>query len=48
MKYLHTDAAIMGLGGDDSWNPRVREEYLVSPGEHTFAFRLQCVAQTPS
>ena len=26
---MHVDGAMMGLGGDDSWSPRVHKEFLV-------------------
>ena len=32
IKCLHTDVRMMGLGGADSWNPRVDEKYLVPSG----------------
>jgi hypothetical protein len=31
----------MGLGGDDSWNPRTHEEYLVKPGLYHFSYILR-------
>jgi beta-galactosidase len=38
---LSLDLAQMGLGGDDSWNPRVHAEYQLTAGEYRFAFRLR-------
>ena len=37
---LSLDLAQMGLGGDDSWNPRVHSEYQLTAGEYRFAFRI--------
>ena len=37
---LSLDLAQMGLGGDDSWNPRVHPEYQLTAGEYRFAFRI--------
>ncbi|MBC8184030.1 DUF4981 domain-containing protein [candidate division KSB1 bacterium] len=30
----------MGLGGDDSWNPRTHEEYLLKPGTYNYSIRI--------
>lgn len=38
--HVHLDAAHMGVGGDDSWSPSVREQYLVPPGTFSFRFAL--------
>jgi len=38
---LSLDLAQMGLGGDDSWSPRVHAEYLLDAAEYRFAFRLR-------
>ena len=38
---LDLDLAQMGLGGDDSWSPRVHPEYQLTAGEYRFAFRLR-------
>ena len=38
--WLHLDAAHMGVGGDDSWNPRVHQQYLVQPGVYRWEFLL--------
>ena len=37
---LSLDLAQMGLGGDDSWSPRVHPEYQLTAGEYGFAFRI--------
>lgn len=29
---VHIDAAVLGVGGDDSWSPAVHKEFLVPPG----------------
>lgn len=41
--YLHLDLAQMGLGGDDSWSPRVHPEYQLTAREYTYAYRLSPV-----
>jgi beta-galactosidase len=33
----------MGLGGDDSWSPRVHEEYLLPAKTYSYSFRLKAV-----
>ena len=38
---LSLDLAQMGLGGDDSWSPRVHPEYQLTAPEYRFAFRLR-------
>jgi len=38
--YLNIDHKVMGLGGDDSWNPRTHEEYLLYPGIYKYCFQL--------
>ena len=38
---VNIDHKIMGLGGDDSWNPRTHEEYLVKPGLYHFSYILR-------
>ena len=30
----------MGLGGDDSWNPRTHEKYLLKPGKYQYSLRI--------
>ncbi|MEO6521968.1 MAG: glycoside hydrolase family 2 TIM barrel-domain containing protein [Mucilaginibacter sp.] len=42
--YLHIDYKQMGLGGDDSWSPRVHPEYLLNTSKYQFTFRLKPVA----
>ena len=37
---LSLDLAQMGLGGDDSWSPRVHPEYQLTAKEYRFAFRI--------
>lgn len=36
--YIHIDHKQMGLGGDDSWSPRVHREYLLDNSEYTMSF----------
>ena len=38
---LSLDLAQMGLGGDDSWTPRVHPEYQLTAPQYRFAFRLR-------
>ena len=38
---LSLDLAQMGLGGDDSWNPRVHPEYQLTAPQYAFAFRIE-------
>jgi beta-galactosidase len=38
---MSLDLAQMGLGGDDSWSPRVHTEYQLTAPEYRFAFRIQ-------
>lgn len=38
--YVHIDYKQIGLGGDDSWSPRVHKEYLLDGSEHSFSFIL--------
>jgi hypothetical protein len=38
---VNIDYKIMGLGGDDSWNPRTHEEYLIKPGSYNFSYILR-------
>jgi beta-galactosidase len=40
---LSLDLAQMGLGGDDSWSPRVHPEYQLTAPRHRFAFRIDPV-----
>jgi beta-galactosidase len=41
---LSLDLAQMGLGGDDSWSPRVHPEYQLTAREYAFSFRITPVA----
>jgi len=34
------DHLVMGLGGDDSWNPRTHKEYLIHPGDYKYRLRF--------
>jgi polyhydroxybutyrate depolymerase len=38
----------MGLGGDDSWSPRVHPEYQLTSTDYRFAFRLQGIDAVPA
>jgi beta-galactosidase len=38
--YVHVDLHQMGLGGDDSWNPRVHEEYRLTAKSYTIGFSI--------
>jgi beta-galactosidase len=39
--YVHLDLQQMGLGGDDSWTPRVHPEYLLTAPSYEFGFTLK-------
>jgi len=39
--YVHVDFKQMGLGGDDSWSPRVHEEYQLNDKHYHFGFSLK-------
>jgi beta-galactosidase len=39
--YVHVDFKQMGLGGDDSWSPRVHEEYQLNEKHYHFGFSLK-------
>lgn len=41
LTYVHLDWQQMGLGGDDSWNPRVHPEYLLNGKSYRFSFVLK-------
>jgi beta-galactosidase len=41
---LSLDLAQMGLGGDDSWSPRVHAQYQLTQPEYRFSFRLEPVS----
>lgn len=38
---LHLDLAQMGLGGDDSWSPRVHKEYVLANKVYKYGFTLK-------
>jgi beta-galactosidase len=38
--YVHVDLKQMGLGGDDSWSPRVHEEYQLKDKNYRLKFSL--------
>lgn len=38
--YVHIDLKQMGVGGDDSWSPRVHEEYQLKEKAYGFGFRI--------
>ena len=38
---VNVDHMVMGLGGDDSWNPRTHKEYLIPPGTYNYSFTLR-------
>jgi beta-galactosidase len=39
--YVHVDLKQMGLGGDDSWSPRVHEEYQLKEKNYKLEFRIK-------
>jgi len=41
--YVNIDYKQMGLGGDDSWTPRVHPEYLLNARTYDFTFLLKAV-----
>lgn len=43
---VNIDLAQMGLGGDDSWSPRVHEAYLLPAKTYSYAFRLRPIEST--
>jgi beta-galactosidase len=43
---VNIDLAQMGLGGDDSWSPRVHEAYLLPAKTYSYAFRLRTIENT--
>ncbi|MEO6286578.1 MAG: glycoside hydrolase family 2 TIM barrel-domain containing protein [Dyadobacter sp.] len=43
---VNIDLAQMGLGGDDSWSPRVHEAYLLPTKTYSYAFRLRAIEST--
>jgi len=44
--YWNVDYQQMGLGGDDSWNPRTHEEYLLKPGKYQYRILIKPVYET--
>ena len=38
--HVHVDGYHMGVGGDDSWTPSVRPEYLLNAETYRWVFRL--------
>lgn len=38
--HVHIDGYHMGVGGDDSWSPSVRPEYLLTEGAYAWSFTL--------
>jgi beta-galactosidase len=42
---VNIDLAQMGLGGDDSWNPRVHEPYQLPAKTYGYSFRLRPIDQ---
>ena len=38
---VNLDHLVMGLEGDDSWNPRTHKEYLIPPGAYSYSFTLR-------
>lgn len=43
--YLHIDFQQMGLGGDNSWQPRVHREYLLEKSEYHYSFSIQAATK---
>ncbi|MCE6990552.1 glycoside hydrolase family 2 TIM barrel-domain containing protein [Dyadobacter sp. CY323] len=43
---VNIDLAQMGLGGDDSWSPRVHTEYLLPAKVYSYSFRLKAIDNT--
>ncbi len=39
--WVHVDYRQMGLGGDDSWSPRVHPEYVLKAKSYTYSFTLK-------
>jgi len=38
--HWNIDYQQMGVGGDDSWNPRTHKEYQLMPGSYSFSYRM--------
>lgn len=36
--FLHIDYQQMGLGGEDSWNPRVHKEFVLDNSSYSYSF----------
>jgi beta-galactosidase len=43
---VNLDFAQMGLGGDDSWSPRVHEPYRLLPHTYSYGYRLKGIDNT--
>ncbi|CAG5012796.1 Beta-galactosidase [Dyadobacter sp. CECT 9275] len=43
---VNIDLAQMGLGGDDSWSPRVHDQYRIPAKAYRYAYRLRAVDHT--
>ena len=43
---LNLDYKMMGLGGDDSWNPRTHKEFLIQAQPYNFSVRLKPIYST--
>ena len=39
--YVYIDGFHMGVGGDDSWSPSVKAEYLLPDREYRWGFSLE-------
>lgn len=42
---LNIDHKMMGLGGDDSWNPRTHKQYLLEEKEYTWSYTVSPVSK---
>jgi len=42
--YLNIDCQQMGLGGDDSWSPRVHKEFLLDKKTYKYTFYLEAIS----
>jgi beta-galactosidase len=40
---LSIDGFHMGVGGDDSWQPRTHEDYLLRPGTYRYGFSIEVI-----
>lgn len=43
--WLHIDQKQMGLGGDDSWSPRVHKEFLLDNNVYKYTYTIQVITQ---